>query len=88
MPILQKIVLFIEPDGSQTIIRKQLSKLGNLFMNRFTIDDDANHEFLGIVNLEPCSMDFYEGKITPAEGLDLIIQNLGSFDKYYGCKIH
>ena len=88
MPILQKIVLFIEPDESQTITRKQLSKLGNLFINRFVIDEDANHELLGIVNLEPCSMDFYCGKITPAEGLDLIIQNFISFHKYYGCKIH
>ena len=72
MPIVLKNVLFIEPDGSQTMVRKQLSKSGNLFMNRFTIDEDANHEMLGIVNLEPCSMDFYGGKINSAEGMDLI----------------
>ena len=72
MPIMQKNFIFIDADGSQTINRKQLSKLGNLFMNRFTIDHDANHEILGIINLEPCSMDCYEGKFTSEEGSDLI----------------
>ena len=82
---MQKIVIFIEADGSETMVRKQLSKLANLLMNRFTIEQDANHEILGIINLEPCSMDFYGGKNTPEEGLDLIFLNFVLFLEFL-CK--
>ena len=85
MPIMQKIVIFIEAEGSEIMVRKQLSKLANLLMNRFTIEQDANHEILGIINLEPCSMDFYVGKNTPEEGPDLIFLNFVLFLEFL-CK--
>ena len=46
---MQKIVLFIEPqeDKSETPL-----KIGNLFMNRFSIDEDGCHEISKIYYLE------------------------------------
>ena len=51
---MQKIVLFIEPieDAFMTS-----AKLGNLFMNRFAIDEDASSEILNILELGKTSMD-------------------------------
>ena len=53
---MQKIVLFIEPteDAWGTPF-----KIGNLFMNRFAVDEDAASEILKIYELE---------------GMDLIIK--------------
>ena len=50
--IMQKVVLFIEPidDGFYTS-----SKIGNLFTNRFAIDEDAGFEILSILELEKTS---------------------------------
>ena len=48
--VSQKIVLFIEP--ALFIPSCTPSKIGNLFMNRFAIDEDANHEILKIYQLE------------------------------------
>ena len=45
----QKIVLFIEPAMEAW---STPSKIGNLFVNRFAIDEDANHEILKIYQLE------------------------------------
>ena len=45
----QKIVLFIEPAETA---RSAPSKIGNLFVNRFAIDEDAYHEILKICHLE------------------------------------
>ena len=56
----QKIVLFIEPSAKAWITS---SKIGNLFMNRFAIDEDAKNEILKIYQLE------YK---IDEEGLDLI----------------
>ena len=49
---MQKIVLFIEPneDAFQTPL-----KIGNLFMNRFAVDEDAASEILKIFELEKTS---------------------------------
>ena len=51
---MQKIVLFIEPNADNTF--KTPSKIGNLFMNRFAIDENANCEILNICELE---IDYY-----------------------------
>ena len=44
----QKIVLFIEQALEAW---STPSKIGNLFVNRFAIDEDANHEILKIYQL-------------------------------------
>ena len=50
----QKIVLFIEPfdDAFRTPL-----KIGNLFMNRFAVDEDAASEILKIFELEKTSLE-------------------------------
>ena len=65
----QKIVLFIEP--AETACSKS-SKIGDLFMNRFAIDEDAENEILKIYQLEYRIDDLYLGRFTPQEGSDLI----------------
>ena len=45
----QKIVLFIEPAARAW---STPSKIANLYMNRFAIDEDENHEILKIYQLE------------------------------------
>jgi len=64
----QKIVLFIEPAAAW----ENPSKIGNLFMNRFAIDEDAKNEILKIYQLEKNFGDFFDGELTLEEGLDLI----------------
>ena len=65
--IMQKIVLFIEPSVKAWFTP---SKIGNLFMNRFGIDEDAKHEILKIYHLENNLYDSTHG--SSEEGLDLI----------------
>ena len=53
--LMQKIVLFIEPTEQQSLIPKKYStpsKIGNLFTNRFSIDEDARSEMVKIVHLK------------------------------------
>ena len=66
---MQKIVLFIEPAA---VAWKTPSKIGNLFMNRFAIDEDAKHEILKIYQLDYRLFNFTNGFLSSAEGLDLI----------------
>ena len=63
----QKIVLFIEP-AYHTY--EKPSKIGNLFMNRFAIDEDAKNEILKIYHLENNFSRW--GHLTVEQGLDLI----------------
>ena len=65
----QKIVLFIESADEPCYTP---SKIGNLFMNRFGIDEDAKHEILKIYQLENDLYDLVHGELTLEEGLDLI----------------
>ena len=44
---MQGVVLFIESDDPDWTYRTP-SKIGNLFMNRFSIEEDQGHEILGI----------------------------------------
>ena len=70
MPKLnQKIVLFIEPARDRC---SKPSKIGNLFMNRFAIDEDAKNEILKIYQLEYRIYDFCRDRLTLEEGPDLI----------------
>ena len=49
---MQKIVLFMEPNDDAWITPL---KIGNLFMNRFAVDEDAASEVLKIFELEKTS---------------------------------
>ena len=71
----QKIVLFIEP-AYHTY--EKPSKIGNLFMNRFAIDEDAKNEILKIYHPE----NNFEGYLTVEEGLDLINSGVTPFWPY------
>ena len=64
---MQKIVLFIEPseDASDTPL-----KIGNLFMNRFAVDEDGASEILNIFELEECSFKMS----CELKGMDLTIE--------------
>ena len=74
---MQKIVLFIEPAAEAC---DTPSKIGNLFMNRFGIDEDAKHEILKIYHLENDLYDLVNGKLTLEEGLDLINYTIISYE--------
>ena len=52
---MQKIILFIEPcdDAFDTP-----EKIGHLFMNRFSVDEDASFEVLNVLELGKASSDF------------------------------
>ena len=67
---MQKIVLFIE-SSKDTFATP--SKIGNLFMNRFAVDEDAASEILKTFELEQ-----YSWNLSPEEeqqkGMDLIIK--------------
>ena len=46
---MQKLVLFIEPNNASF---ETLEKIGNLFVNRFAIEEDGQFEILKIFQLE------------------------------------
>ena len=73
----QNIVLFIEP---AVFTHFKPSKIGNLFMNRFAIDEDEKHEILKIYHLENNFHDFYWGDLSSEEGLDLINYTIISYE--------
>ena len=64
---MQKIVLFIEP---QKLKFDTPMKIGNLFMNQFSIDEDGCHEILKIYYLDNTYWDYNHGKLTKNEGPD------------------
>ena len=45
-------------------------KIGDLFMNRFAIDEDGSHEILKIYYLENTFVDYEDDKLTEQEGPD------------------
>ena len=59
---MQKNVLFIEPndDACYTPL-----KIGNLFMNRFAVEEDAASEILNIFELEKSSIKMAESDYNP-----------------------
>ena len=65
----QKIVLFIDSAAEAYYTP---SKIGNLFMNRFAIDEDAKNEILKIYQLETQLFDLCYGRLTHEEGPGLI----------------
>ena len=73
----QKIVLFIEPAEEEW---SKPSKMGSLFMNRFAIDENANHEILKIYHLENIFLQSFLPSKRSVEGLDLINYTVISYD--------
>ena len=71
---MQKIVLFMEPTEIAFLTSV---KAGNLFMNRFAIDEDDSSEVLNIFELDKCSV-FYEMSRTERKqkGMDQILKIL------------
>ena len=71
--IMQKIVLFIEPSGDafETPV-----KIGNLFMNRFVVEEDTGFEILKIFELDKISTKISNSfaKERKQKGMDLIIK--------------
>ena len=65
---IQKIVLIIEPALGT---HERPSKIGNVFMNRFAIDEGAKNEILKIYQLKCHIYDFCRSRLTLEEGLDL-----------------
>ena len=72
---IQKIVLIIEPALGT---HERPSKIGNVFMNRFAIDEGAKNEILKIYQLKGPFYDFSWGLLTFEEGLDLINYRIAS----------
>ena len=68
---MQKIVLFIEPRKYKW---STPFKIGNLFMNRFSIDEDGCDEILKIHYLDNTYEDYEDGKLTQNEGPDRLKQ--------------
>ena len=49
-------------------------KIGDLFMNRFAIDEDGSHEILKIYYLEKRFRDYKKGGLTKNKGPNRILQ--------------
>ena len=67
---MQKIVLFIEPQEDQSITPL---KIGNLFINRFSIEEDECNEILKIYYLDNKYLlywDYHFDELTKTEGPD------------------
>ena len=73
----QKIVLFIEPAARACYTP---SKIGNLFVNRFGIDEDAKHEILKIYQLDYRLFNLTPGFVSSEEGPDLINYTIISYE--------
>ena len=73
----QKIVLFIEP---AEFAWTTSSKIGNLFMNRFAIDEDANHEILKICYLKKRMSDYFDDDSDSWIGHDLRNHTIITYD--------
>ena len=66
MKLKQKIVLFIEPNDED---QESPTSIGNLYMNRFAIDEDAADEILNIYHLKQCKRHLSEDEKN-AKGID------------------
>ena len=64
---MQKIVLFIEPQKEKFVTPL---KIGNLFMNRFSIDEDGCHEFLKTYYLDNTFYQYARNLLREQEGPD------------------
>ena len=49
-------------------------KIGNLFINRFAVEEDGCHEILKIYYLEHTLRDYHYDNLTKNEGPDRILQ--------------
>ena len=67
--LMHKIVIFIETTSAAY---ETPTKIGNIFMNRVAIDEDAEVEILKICYLEHNLFESTNSNFTPEEGLDFI----------------
>ena len=81
---MQKIVLFIEPIDNAWMTPL---KIGNLFMNRFAVDEGAASEVLEIFELEKTSFEMsddrhpnYENSIDERQHIGKDLINLNWFE--------
>ena len=72
---MQKIVLFIEPSSKAF---QKPTKIGNLFMNRFAIDEDASSEILKIFELEKFSW-----KRSTTFNYERVLKGMDHFIRYF-----
>ena len=64
---IHKIVIFIEATYAAYEIP---TKIGNIFMNRFAIDEDVEIEILKICYLDHNLLELANSDLTPEEGLN------------------
>ena len=69
---MQKIVLFIEPQADKW---STPLKIGNLFTNRFAIDEDRCHEILKIFYLDNTFYEYARNRFTEQQGPDHTLNN-------------
>ena len=74
--LMQKIVLFIEPNMFKYVTPL---KIGKLFMNRFGIEE-GSHEIIKIYYLENTYWDYCYGKLTKKQGMDCIMHLTSRFE--------
>ena len=86
--VMNKIILFIEPSDDAFWTPE---KNGHLFMNRFTVDEDASFEVLNVLELgkasnkmsrpmDPDYENFENGRKEKGMGLEIIIYILYCID--------
>ena len=69
--LMQKIVLFIEPQKHKV---STPLKIGNLFMNRFGIEEDGSNEIMQIYYLENTFSDYNHRYLSKKQGPDYMIK--------------
>ena len=73
---MQKLVFFIDQTDN---CYGSLSTVGNSYMNRFAIDEDAGHE---IVNIHEAAFSFLTWAEKEQQGTDQIISSVNSHDEF------
>ena len=68
MKLKQNIVVFIEPNDED---QKSPTSIGNLYLNRFAIDEDAADEVLKVCQLQKCNR-YLSDKEKDQKGMDNI----------------
>ena len=71
--LMHKIVLFIEPSEDACLTPL---KIGNLFMNRIAVDEDAGHEILKIFELKTSTKRVNDGSYDSDKDSDPEIEDL------------
>ena len=77
--LMQKLVFFIEPTGMDGYgPYGQAPTVGNLYMNKFAIDEDAGHEIVNIYKVEKHHRSYHTLEEKEQKGKDQIILTLST----------